>query len=83
MFYSCVEENGLLTDITNLLAVVAQVQALQVFAINEDLAFGRVVEALNKLHNSGLAGAGRSNDCSCLTHLERDVEVVHNFLIRT
>lgn len=42
-----VKEHRLLTDIANLLAVVAKVDALQVLSIDENFSVVRVVESLN------------------------------------
>lgn len=42
-----VEEHGLLADITNLLTVVAKVDALQILAVNQHLTGRRVVETLD------------------------------------
>ena len=50
-----IEEDWLLTDVTDLLAVVAEVDVLQVHAVNEDLAGAGIVETLNELHSGGLA----------------------------
>ena len=50
-----VEEDRFLTDITNLLSIVSQIDCLQILAVNQNLTFCRVIESLNKL------------DCSALT----------------
>jgi hypothetical protein len=47
-----VEEHGLLADVSNLLAVVAEVDVFEILAINEHSALVRVIETLSKL-NSG------------------------------
>ena len=57
LFDRSVEQDRLLADVANLLAVFTQVQCLQVLAINEDLTFFWVVKALGKLHDCGLARA--------------------------
>jgi hypothetical protein len=78
---SRVEKNGLLADVANLLAVVAEIETLKVFTVDEDLTGGRIIETLYKLNNGRLARARWSNKGSSLTPLEGDVEVVHNFLV--
>ena len=50
-----IEKDRFLTNVTNLLAVVAEVDILHVNAVNEDIAGAGIVESLNKLHSCGLA----------------------------
>ena len=50
-----IEKDRFLADITNLLAVVAEIDVLHVNAVNEDIAGAGIVESLNKLHSCGLA----------------------------
>ena len=49
-----IEEDWLLADVTDLLAVVAEVDVFQVHSVDEDLAGAGVVETLNELHSGGL-----------------------------
>ena len=49
-----IEEDWLLTDVADLLAVVPEVDVLQIYAVNEYLAGAGIVETLNELHSGGL-----------------------------
>ena len=50
LFDGRVEEHGLLADVSNLLAVIAQVDVFEILAINEYSALVRVIETLGKLN---------------------------------
>ena len=54
MLDGSIEEDWLLADVTDLLAVVAEVDVLHVYAVNKDCAGAGIVETLNELHSGGL-----------------------------
>jgi len=45
-FYSCVEQNWFLSNISNLLSVVLQVDVLQISSINDHLSISGIIEPL-------------------------------------
>ena len=55
LFNGRVKEDGFLLDVADLLAELAQLDFIKEFIIDEDLAFSRLVEALDKLHDCALA----------------------------
>ena len=77
-----VEKDGLLTDISNLLSVVTEVDCFQIHSINEyptvALAVAGVVEALGQLDGGGLARAGRPDDGGGLAEFELVRKALHN-----
>jgi hypothetical protein len=82
-----VEKDGLLTDVSNLLSVVTQVDCFQIYSINEystvAFAVAGVVEALGQLDGGGLARAGRSDDGGGLAEFELVRKARHNGRVRT
>jgi hypothetical protein len=82
-----VEKDGLLTDVSNLLSVVTEVDCFQIHSINEyhsvSFAVAGVVEALGKLDAGGLARAGRSDDGGGLAEFELVREISHDGRVGT
>ena len=66
-----------------MLAELAQLDFIKEFIIDENLAFSRLVESLDKLDDSALARA-RGSDNSCgLSNLKRAREVVEDLGVWT
>ena len=70
-----------MANVANLASIVSQVEALEVLAINEDLALAWVVEALDHLDSGGLARAGGTDNRVSLARLKSVVQAAHYHLV--
>jgi hypothetical protein len=59
-----------LGNITDLLAIVSELDILDVLSIDKDLSFVGIVESFNELNARTLSRSGRSNNSGGLAHFE-------------